>query len=289
MKNKLSVVLATFNEEENIGRCLDSVKGFADEIIIVDGNSSDKTVDIAKKYKAKIISTTNKSNFHINKQMGLKAAEYEWILQLDADEVVSSSLAKEIIKVINMSDKQIENRQVENYKHKLFSRHQSLIEARDGIFSKDSGSISAFFIPRSNYFLGRHLQYAGTYPDGVIRLVRKDSAKFPCKSVHEQIQISGRVGWLHNDLIHFDSPTMSKYIARANRYTSFTAKQLKNQNIPLNFKNHVYYLFIKPTSIFFSLYFRHKGFLDKFPGFVFSLFSGFHYTLAYMKYWESSK
>lgn len=289
MKTKLSVVLATFNEEENIGRCLDSVKGFADEIIIIDGNSSDKTVNIAKKYKANIIKTTNKPNFHINKQMGLKAAENEWILQLDADEVVSSSLAKEIKRTIQMSDKQIDNRQIDVNKQKLFIRHQSLIEARDGNFSKESGEISAFFIPRSNYFLGRHLKYAGTYPDGVIRLVKNGKAKFPCKSVHEQIQVSGRVGWLANDLIHYDSPTFAKYITRANRYTSFTAKQLKSQKVPLNFKNHIYYLFIKPTKIFFNLYFRHKGFLDKFPGFVFSLFSGFHFTLAYMKYWEGSK
>ena len=289
MKTKLSVVLATFNEEENLGRCLDSVKGIADEIIIVDGKSDDKTVDIAKRYKAKIISTTNKSNFHINKQMGLKAAEYEWILQLDADEVVSAKLAKEIVKVIKMSDKQIKSRLFEPNKKKLFERHQSLIEARDGTFSSSTGEISAFFIPRSNYFLGRHLKYAGTYPDGVIRLVKNGKAKFPCKSVHEQIQISGKVSWLKNDLIHYDSPTMSKYIARANRYTSFTAKQFKDQKIPLNFKNHIYYLFIKPINIFFKLYFRHKGFKDKFPGFVFSLFSGFHFTLAYMKYWEKNK
>jgi glycosyltransferase involved in cell wall biosynthesis len=289
MKTKLSVVLATFNEEENLKRCLDSVKGIADEIIIIDGNSQDKTVAIAKSFKAKVIQTTNKPNFHINKQMGLKAAENEWILQLDADEVVSPNLAKEIVKVINMSEDQINNRQIDPIKLNLFSRHQSLIEARDGIFSKESGSISAFFIPRSNYFLGRLLKYAGTYPDGVIRLVKNGQAKFPCKSVHEQIQISGRVSWLANDLIHYDSPTFSKYIQRANRYTSFTASQLKAQRIPINFKNHLYYLFIKPIKIFCSLFFRHKGFLDKFPGFVFSLFSGLHYSMAYMKYWEEVK
>ena len=102
MKQKLSVVLAVFNEQENLGKCLDSVKDLADEIIIVDGGSSDRTVEIAKSYGAKVIETNNPPIFHINKQKALELATNQWILQLDADERVSKKLLNEIEEVINM-------------------------------------------------------------------------------------------------------------------------------------------------------------------------------------------
>ena len=101
MKKTLSVVLATYNEEKNLASCLDSVKDIADEIIIVDGSSSDKTVEIARKYGAKIKITTNKFNFHINKQMAIDMATKDWILQLDGDEHVSLELKNEIREIID--------------------------------------------------------------------------------------------------------------------------------------------------------------------------------------------
>src|SRR4030042_6431382 len=100
MSNTLSIVLAVRNEEENIGRCLDSVKSIADEIIVVDEYSSDKTVEIAKKYSAKIFLEPHHDIFHISKQKALEKATGDWILQLDADEVVTPELAKEIELVI---------------------------------------------------------------------------------------------------------------------------------------------------------------------------------------------
>src|SRR5687768_14970041 len=104
---KLSVVLATYNEESNIGDCLESIKDIADEIIIVDGSSTDKTVEIAKKYNAKVSLTDNPLIFHINKQKALEQAKNTWILQLDADERITSALSKEIMKVVEMSDDEI--------------------------------------------------------------------------------------------------------------------------------------------------------------------------------------
>src|SRR3990167_4474755 len=95
----ISVVLATYNEEANLTRCLEAVKNFADEIIIVDGSSTDKTSSIAKKYDAKFIITTNKPNFHINKQMAMDKAKGDLVLQLDADEVVDAELAAFIKKI----------------------------------------------------------------------------------------------------------------------------------------------------------------------------------------------
>jgi glycosyltransferase involved in cell wall biosynthesis len=169
--NKLSVVLATYNEEENIGRCLDSVIDIASEIVVVDGSSKDKTVQIAKRFKAKVLVTDNPPIFHINKQKALDLARYSWILQLDADEVVSKDLAFEIRKIINMSEEEIDLYQKSLKERGLFLRHQALLEERDGKIGVN-GEYAGFFIPRRNYFLGKFLKYGGTYPDGVIRLVK---------------------------------------------------------------------------------------------------------------------
>jgi glycosyltransferase involved in cell wall biosynthesis len=285
---RLSVALATYNEEENIGRCLEAVKDLADEVIIIDGSSTDKTVAIAKSYGAKITVTNNPPIFHLNKQKALDLCQGEWILQLDADEEVTKKLAEEIKKVIKLSPKELTKRKLSPEKKKLFLRHQRLIEARDGRVGQDEGEVVAFWIPRRNYFMGRCLIHGGVYPDGVIRLVRMGKAKFPCKSVHEQIEIKGRTAWLENDLIHYDSPTFGRYLERADRYTSLTAKRLKKEGIKVNLLNDSQYFLLKPLQVFFSLYFRHKGFLDGFPGFVWGLFSGLHYPIAYIKYWEET-
>src|SRR5690242_6775635 len=108
---KLSVALAVFNEEANIGKCLESVKMIADEMMVVDGTSTDRTVEIAKSFGAKVIITDNPPMFHINKMKAINACQGDWILQLDADEVVSKKLAEEIIKVIQMSDREMEEYQ----------------------------------------------------------------------------------------------------------------------------------------------------------------------------------
>lgn len=283
---KLSVALATYNEEENIGRCLEAVRQLADEIIVVDGSSTDKTVEVAKKFGAKVIVTDNPPIFHTNKQKAIDACQGEWILQLDADEEVTKELAQEIKKVLKSSGKKLGERQIDPKKKKLFLKHQRLVEERDGKMGTEKGEIVAFWAPRKNYFMGRCLIYGGVYPDGVIRLIKNGRAEFPCKSVHEQIEIEGRTAWLENSLIHYASPTFSRYLSHADKYTSLTAEELRKKEVRVNFINHGRYFLLKPVQIFFSLYFRHKGFLDGFPGFIWALFSGFHYPLAYIKLWE---
>ena len=114
--NKLSVALATYNEEDNISDCLDSVKNIADEIVMVDGFSNDKTVEIAKSFGAKVIVRKNPKIFHINKQKALEAATGDWILQLDADERVTPALAKEIRAVIGLSSEDILRRRTSDEK-----------------------------------------------------------------------------------------------------------------------------------------------------------------------------
>lgn len=284
MKKTLAVAIATFNEEQNLGLCLESVKNIADEIVIVDGSSSDKTVEIAKSFGAKVLVKDNPQMFHINKQKAIDMITSDWVLQLDADERVSKELAEEIMKFINMTDEEIEEYQKSIPKLKLFERHQKLIEERDGKLGKPDKPYAAFFLPRANFFLGRYLKAGGVYPDGVIRLFKKGKAYLPCKDVHEQFEVDGRVGWLQNDLLHYDSPTFKKYITRNKRYVQFMATQYKQEKLPKNLINFVKYMFVLPTYWFLMTFIRHKGFKDSWQGFVFSFFSALRFPNSYIMY-----
>lgn len=249
----LSIALATFNEESNIEKFLRSHL-WADEIIIVDGKSKDNTQKIInnlqKKYKKiKLIITTNKPIFHLNKQIAIEAVTSDWVLQLDADEIVSPTLKIEILQAIKSTD------------------------------------CRGFWLKRSNYFLGRFLKKGGQYPDKTLRLYRRGYGHLPCQSVHEQAVVNGKVGELKHDLLHFADADFSRYLLRNNRYTSLMAEDLNRQKLPLNFFTFINYFFIKPEITFFSIYFRHKGFLDGFPGLVFAYYSSISHRAAFVKYY----
>ncbi len=282
----LSVVLAVRNEEENIGRCLESVKDITDEIIVFDEHSTDRTREIAKKFGAKVIEVDHEPIFHITKQKAINKASGEWILQLDADEIITPQLANEIKDVMQMSSEEILTREnTDAYKSRLFERHTKAIVKRDGPIGKNNGEIAAFFIPRKNMFLGKPLIYAGVYPDPAIRLFKKGKAYLPAKSVHEIMQVDGQVAWLFNDMEHHDSPTLRRYFARLNRYTDLHAAELAGQKVGKSFWNLFIYSVIKPILIFLKLFFRHKGFMDGMGGFLWSALSASHYPIAYYKYY----
>lgn len=283
-KIRLSIALATFNEEATLRECLASAKKIADEIVIADGRSSDRTREIAESFKAKVIVTDNPPVFHINKQKALDACRGDWILQLDADEKVSQELASEIRNVIGMSSKQIDERFIDPQKKRLFDRHQEEVEKRDGPVGKSEGEIVAFFVPRLNNFLGKYLRHAGTYPDGVIRLVKKGKAWFPAKSVHEQIAVDGRSAWLTHDLLHESNPTLKKYLSGADKYTNLLADSFRSQKVGINPYAALRYCVVKPAAHFVFLALWHKGILDGIHGLLFSLFSALHFPIAYWKY-----
>lgn len=284
MKNKISVVLATYNEENNLADCLKSVKDLADEIVVVDGSSSDKTVEIARTFGAKVIVTDNPKMFHINKQKAIDGTSGNWILQIDADERISKDLAQEIRKVINMNEEQREEYENLLSGKKLFLRHQNQIEKRDGQIGEREGFYNAFYFPRLNYFLGRYLRYGGVYPDGVIRLIRKGKAYLPCKSVHEQMIVSGRVGWLQHDLLHIADASFKRYLQRNSRYIDLIKDELKRDDVDKNLIQMVNYFIIKPTFWFLLTQIRHKGILDGYQGIIFSFFSALRFPRAYFRY-----
>lgn len=250
---KLSVVLATFNEAENLPRCLDAVKGWADEIVIVDGTSKDKTVEIAKSYGAHVTVTSNPPNFHINKQKAIDKATGEWILQLDGDEVVSPELKAEI---------------------------QGLIEKKP----EENG----FWMPRKNFFLGRYLMKGGQYPDYTVRLYKNGKGRLPQKDVHEQAVIEGKVGYLKEALLHYPYKNFTVYYLKWMRYNRLiaaqTAEGLKGKNLLYKIYIGIADLFLRPAHWLLTTYFRHKGFMDGWQGFVFSLMSALRFPVSYVLY-----
>ena len=248
---KLSVALATFNEEKNLESCLKAVKDWVGEIVVVDGSSTDKTREIAQKHGAKVIKTTNPPIFHLNKQKAIDECQGEWILQLDADEIVTTALREEIKKIIEQKD-----------------------------------NFVAYYLPRKTTLLGKEIRKGGLYPDAVIRLFQKGKAKLPCKSVHEQMKVEGEVGYLKNELVHHPFLDFTEYLVKANRYSSLLAEEYRQQAVGRGPIAIFKYVFLIPKWTFFKLYWRHLGFLDGFPGFVFAFFSAIQKIAGYAKYWE---
>lgn len=246
---KLSVVLAVYNEEKSLDECLKSVKSIADEIIIVDGGSTDKTVDIAKKFGARVIVTDNPPMFHINKQKAIDAAGKDWVLQLDADERLTPELEKEIKEILSRDEKK-----------------------------------NGFWIPRKNWFLGRYLLKGGVYPDYTLRLYKKGKGHLPQKDVHEQAEIMGEAGYLNSPLIHIADPEFGRYLMRFGRYTDLIAKDIAKNKSKLNSLTGINHLTYLPIKWFLLSYIRHKGFMDGWQGFVFSFFSALRFPVSYIKF-----
>lgn len=263
----LSVALATYPSEDadTIESCLKSVYDWVDEIVIVYGGEKDEKMTALEKFdpstssgqvkKIKFIFTDNPSMFHINKQKAIEACRGDWILQLDTDEVVSPELKNEIIE-------KIENNPIEN----------------------------GFWIPRLNYFLGRPLTKGGQYPDPTIRLYRKGKGRLLCKSIHEQAEIDGEIGYLKNNLLHYPWPTIEDCIDKALiRYSVLEASDLHKKGVRPSLKNAILYFNILPSWWFLKTYFRHRGYVDGYAGFVFSLFSSLRYWITYVKLIEISQ
>src|SRR3989344_6104368 len=245
---RLSIVLAVHNEEQHLPECLKSVKGWCDEIVMVDGSSTDKTVEIAKQFGARVLVTDNLPLFHINKQKAIDAAQGDWILQLDADERVTPELQAEINAALQQNE------------------------------------LNGFWIPRKNYFLGRFLVKGGVYPDYTLRLYRRGKGRLPQKDVHEQAVVAGQSGYLVHPLIHMSDTTFAKYWMKHQRYTDLLAQQFGAQRNSLSPITAIENVIVQPMYWFLLTFFRHRGFLDSWQGFLFSFFSALRYPIGYLKY-----
>lgn len=245
---KISVILATFNEEKNIKACLESVHQLADEIVIVDGSSTDKTVSIAKKYTSKIFVKDNPLMFHQNKQLAIEKATGDWILYLDADERMTSKLQKEILEATK--DKQF----------------------------------NGFWVSRKNIIFGKWIKHTGWWPDYVLRFFKKGKAFLPCKSVHEQPKLSGKAGFLKKPLIHYNYQTISQFIFKLNNlYTENDKNVFLAEGKKIKWQDVI----CSPISEFLKRFFKQEGYKDGLHGLVLSLLQAFSALVTFAKIWES--
>lgn len=188
--NKISATIITYNEEENIERCLKSLN-WVDEIVVIDSFSQDKTVEICKKYNCNIIQT-KWLGFGKTKQLAVDNATNDWVLSIDSDEVVSELLAKKIKVILN-------NPKNEGYK-----------------------------VKRNSFYLRKEIKHCGWNNDYPIRIFNKNYGKFNEKEVHESVLINGTKGRIEEPIYHYTYPTISKHIIKMNRYTDLAIS--KNQN-----------------------------------------------------------
>ncbi|MFH1319873.1 MAG: glycosyltransferase family 2 protein [Bacteroidota bacterium] len=245
---KLTAIIPCKNEEQNIEEVLKSVE-WADEIMIVDSYSTDRTIEIAKKFTGFIL-VHEYINSAAQKNWAIPQANNEWILLIDADERVTPGLKKEIQTILN----------------------------------QDTGKV-AFWICRENYFLGKKLKYGGTKRDKVIRLFKRDLCRYEEKQVHSEIIANGEVGYLKNKLVHNTCSDLSQYLEKVQRYALWSAKD----HAPKTGTITAYHVVIKPLFKFFSYYFVKLGFLDGFAGFISSAISSYSVLLRYLKLWELRK
>jgi len=255
----LSVAIITKNEEANIRRTLESVK-WADEIVVVDSGSTDRTCEIAREYGAKVFVEEWKG-FAKQKNSALEKCTGDWILSLDADEEVSEEL--------------------KDFLHSTF---------RAG---GDLPHTSALGIGRKNHFLGRWIKHGGFYPDVKLRCVRRGHAQFEPRIVHESLYLtdgsdpSDSCTGASGHLIHHAYPTLSGYIEHMNRYSDLGAEMVveKKGKVGFSFLNIV----IRPLATFFYNYFLRLGFLDGREGLLLHIYHSVYVSWKYAKAWEQSK
>jgi glycosyltransferase involved in cell wall biosynthesis len=227
---KLSATIITLNEQNNIKDCISSLK-FCDEIIVLDSGSTDRTKEFAKEMGATV---------HENPWLGYgqqknKALEFckgDWVLNIDADERVTSNLKEEILSTINSNPEE-----------------------------------NGFFIPRLTYFCGKPIKNGGWYPDYQMRLAIRERSRWTEPEVHELLMVEGEVGWLKNAMDHYSFPTVKSQIQTNMKYSALGAKKLREKS-----KFTLFFgMLLRPPIKFIECYFAKLGFLDGLQGFIIAM------------------
>ena len=240
--NMISVTIITKNEEKNIRRCLKSIQ-WADEIVIVDTFSGDRTVEICREFTDNVFQESW-LGYGPQKNLCASKATNRWVLNLDADEVISSECAVEIQKILSGQPK-----------------------------------FSLYRFPRKNFIANRWVRYAGWYPDLIARLYDKDRVSFSESMVHERLIPDGIGGVINRPIFHYSFDGMEDYIERQNRYSSLYAEEKKRLNSEVNWTH----LYIRPVWAFIRTYFFRQGFREGFLGVFLALVVMFYTYLKYAK------
>lgn len=245
----LSVVVVTLNEEERIRACLESV-AWADEVIVVDAESHDKTAAIARELTDHVF-VRPWPGFAAQKNFGIDQAHGEWILSLDADEVVSPALREEIQAEVAGG-----------------GRHQG------------------YSVPRRNVFWDRWVRHGGLYPDWQLRLFRRGRGRFVARAVHESVVVDGSVGRLRGHLEHRSYRDVADFLERTDRYTTLAADDwLAGGRGTRPFAD----LVVRPLGRFLGMYVWRGGFLDGWRGFLLAVLYGYYVFMRSAKIWERAR
>ena len=277
----LSVALITLNEEANLPRTLESVLplvgGGRGEIIVLDSGSTDRTLEIARSYGAKVFCEPWKG-FAGQKNSALEKATGDWVLQLDADEVVEPGLAREICAAIHGP---AEARARDP--HEVLGGTASAGQAGG---TPSPANVAGFWIPRKNFFLGRWIRHGGFYPDPKLRLIRRGAGKFAEHGAHPTIQVKGPTRRLKGALVHHAYPNLRGYIDHMNSYSSSGAEVALRQGrrgfSPLN-------IVVRPLLTFLYNYFFRLGFADGREGLLLHLYHAVYVSWKYAKAWELAR
>ena len=242
----LSVILITKNEEANLKDCLESVS-FADEIIVVDSQSSDKTQEIARSFGAKLEITSDWLGFGPQKNRALNLATQDWVLSIDADERVTPELKQEILATM-----------------------------------ASANAADCYAIPRSSWYCGRFMKHSGWYPDYVDRLFKRGSAKFSDHLVHERLLPTGSSGKLNNHFLHYSYRDFSQVLKKVDVYSSAAAQQAFKQGK----KGGLGEALIHGFWAFFRTYVLRRGFLDGKHGLALAISNAATSYYKYLKLWQ---
>lgn len=242
---KLSVYMITYNNEETVERALKSVT-WADEIVIVDSFSNDRTLEIARKFTDKIYQRRWPGH-RDQYQYAADLTTHDWIMFVDADEEVSAELAEEIRKEL----------------------------------SRKVDGINGFFVYRQTFYLGRWIRYGGWYPDGEIRLYRRNKGRWE-GGLHAKVVVDGTVKSLKNQYLHYTYGNISDQIQTIDKYSGIAAEDMMKQGKTF----WLFKLLFHPPFRFIKDYFFKSGFRDGLPGLVIAISTAYYVFIKYAKLWE---
>ena len=248
----LSVTIIGHNEVDHFRELLPQLK-LAYEIVYVDCESNDGSLEVARELVCLVFSRPNNTNQNVNKSYAMEQAKGDWVFSVDPDERLSESLVAEIEAVIQNTTN------------------------------------AAFKLNRRNHYFGNWLRYGSQYPDTQLRLFRKDSAHFPNQHVHEKLVVEGSIGKLNNDLLHFPYRDISQFLSKFDFYTGVEAGYLRDSGVQITAGNTLRFLVLKPFPRFLRRYLLKGGFRDGLPGLFCAIFDALNFVVRYFKLWEMTR
>ena len=245
----LSITMTGHNEAHLLPRALESA-GWADELIYVDCESRDNSLEVARRYTSKVFSRPNTINFNVNKAFGIEQATSEWVLYLDPDEELPQALISEIRALINTQPEE-----------------------------------NGFQMARRNIFFGTWLRHGGQYPDWQLRLFRRGQASCPCRHVHEKLELTGKQGSLREAMLHHTCESPMAAIRKMDWYSTFNARLMVSAGLRPSLLLAVRYTLLKPNSRFWRRYLLKGGWRDGWPGLIVASIDSIDMAFRYYKFW----